>query len=65
MSTKLYVTKCTMFGGGGEGEVKIQIYPKRPQKVRRSALDTRIFSCVENIVGNIAYYRHILLIFQK
>ncbi|MCU1302758.1 MAG: hypothetical protein JWQ87_3042 [Candidatus Sulfotelmatobacter sp.] len=49
----------------GRERVKIQIYPKRPQKVRRSALDTRIFSCVGNIVGNIAYCRYILLIFQR
>lgn len=38
--------------------------PKKSDEVRWKSENTRIFSCVGKIVGNIAYYRHILLIFQ-
>jgi hypothetical protein len=51
MSTKLYVTKCTMFSGWREGKVKVHIYPKPSQKVRRNAPEIRgqknIFLCGE------------------
>jgi len=38
--------------------------PKKSDDVRGESEDEIIFSCVGNVVGNIGYWRHILLIFQ-
>ena len=46
-------------------EATVLSSPKKSDEVRRKSEGKRIFSCVGNIVGNIAHYRHILLIFQK
>jgi hypothetical protein len=46
-------------------EATVLSSPKKSDEVRRKSEGKRIFSCVGNIVGNIAYHRHILLIFQR
>jgi hypothetical protein len=37
----------------------------RPDKCAGNQRIKNIFLCVGNVVGNIAYYRHILLILQR
>jgi hypothetical protein len=46
-------------------EANVPSGPQKSNEVCGKSEDKIIFSCVGNVVGNIAYYRHILLIFQR